>query len=138
MKILLSALLSTSLLLSGAAFADEHDHAEEAVVHYEAPKPATEAAAYTQLHATIKEIDAVIAKEKLTDTDFETVHEKSYALLSAVAKLEENVPAEKKEAFAKLKHETEEVHEEAEEHKGDKLRKHVAAFHEALKAYEGK
>lgn len=138
MKLLLTALLSTSLLVSGAAFADNHDHAEDAVVHYEAPKPATEAAAFTQLHATIKEIDAVIAKEKLADADFETVHEKSYALLSAVAKLEEKVPTEKKEAFAKLKHETEEVHEEAEEHNEAKLRKHVSAFHEAVKAYEGK
>lgn len=138
MKLLLSALLSTSLLFSGAAFAHEDDHAEDAVIHYEAPKPATEAAAFTQLHATIKEIDAVVAKEKLADADFETVHEKSYALLSAVAKLEEKVATDKKEAFAKLKHEAEEVHEEAEEHNDAKLRKHLAALHVALKAYEGK
>lgn len=140
MKSLFSAILIGTMALSGAVFAHDEGtkHHEEKTAHYEAPKPTTEADAYKQLHTTSDEIAKVLEKKKLADSDFEAVHEKSYTLKAAAEKLEENIPATKKEQFKTLAHEVEEVHEEAEEHKEEKLRKHFAAFTKALKDYEAK
>lgn len=137
MKLIFSTIALCSLALTSVAFANDEKH-EDKVVHYEAAKPATEAEAFALLKTTESDIAKVLEKAKLEDADFEQVHEKSYALLAGVEKLEEHVADAKKEQFAKLKHEAEEVHEEAEEHNAEKLHKHFTAFKAALTAYEAK
>lgn len=94
MKFAFAAIAACALTLSTAALAnddDHHDHdaphAHEGVIHYEVETPATNEAALQLISEKTDEVAAILANVKLDGNQLEKVHEYTYSIEVAVAKL---------------------------------------------------
>lgn len=96
MKHLFTGIAIASLALAGTAFAHgdeahDHDHEDDArVIHYEVEPPKTEAEALAMISTKNEAVGEVMAKDALDGNDLEKVHEHTYTIEVAVAKLRED------------------------------------------------
>lgn len=117
----LAAALAVGLCAANA----DTGHAEERVDHYAAREPATLQDAVTDFSEFNEKVAAVLARPELGSTDFEEVHELTYTLENALAKIrgELNDLADTLEA----------LHLASEEHKVEATRTHGTAYLKAAR-----
>ncbi|MCL7941670.1 hypothetical protein M8009_15375 [Halomonas sp. ATCH28] len=116
MKKLLLAALCTGLLASTA-------QAEERPDHFEGEAADTLAEAVTQFSETNRQLAQLLAQDELSNTDLGTIHELTYTLENAMAKIDEELDT--------MAVDLEEVHLGSESVDHERVRTHGTAYLEA-------
>jgi hypothetical protein len=106
--------LFTLAVLFALSFAPALTHAEDKVQHYNVAEGITAETAKSTLETKLADVEKTLVAEKLDDTAFESIHELSYTLEDAAAKLTGDTKA--------LKDAIEELHLASEDRKEDVVR----------------
>lgn len=130
----LALLVGMALAQPGWAEEDGHDHEHEArVAHYIGEEVTTIPAALESLSHRSEEISALTESEVLTDANFESIHEMSYSLETAVDYLREHSDASKEGLIDSLDEAVQAIHYASEKHEEEKTREWAGKLAAAVK-----
>lgn len=119
MKKLLFTALCFGLLGSTAANADDHERAD----HFEGESAESLEQAVTHFTETNRQLAELLAQDELSNADLGTIHELTYTLENALAKIDEELDT--------MAVDLEEVHLGSETLEQERVRTHGAAYLEA-------
>jgi hypothetical protein len=128
-RVLLVALCAG--LMAGGVYAEENaeefaeEHAEERPDHFEGQTADSLSQAVSNLSSNNDHLAALLAKDELSDNDMGIIHQLTYTLENALAKLAEEV-----DTMAAL---VEEVHLGSENMERDRVRENGKAYLEAIR-----
>ncbi|WP_416138368.1 DUF6746 family protein [Halomonas sp. HK25] len=124
-RVLLVALFAG--LMAGGVYAEENakEHAEERPDHFEGQSADSLSQAVSNLSSTNDHLAALLAKDELSDDDMAIIHQLTYTLENALAKLGEEV-----DTMADL---VEEVHLGSESMERDRVRENGQTYLETIR-----
>lgn len=138
MKQLLTGIALAALCFSTPAFAHDHEHEdEERISHYAVEAPETRDAAIAVLTGKTAEIGTLLQKAPLDSNDLEAIHERTYALESAVDKLVEDAVTDIQKASLEATDEAvQALHHASEDHEEARTRESFGKLETAVSALQ--